>query len=102
MQLQSAIVFIESTSYERDLTLIAGLAGEARVALALIGSHAVSVLTSRLAHSCSGRLKEEETDQCSVLADDLFQIRMTKLLIRLLVDLAVNYLFTSHYSDNTE
>lgn len=30
--------------------LIAGLAGEARVALALIGSHTVSVLASRLAH----------------------------------------------------
>ena len=37
--------------------MIAGLAGEARMALALIGSHTVSVLTGRLAHSCSGRIQ---------------------------------------------
>lgn len=37
--------------------MIAGLASEARVALALIGSHAVSLLTARLAHSCSGRIQ---------------------------------------------
>lgn len=46
-----------STSSRRELTLIAGLSSEARMALALIGSHAVSVLTARLAHSCSGRIQ---------------------------------------------
>lgn len=40
----------------QGLTLIAGLAGEARLALALIGSYALSMLTARLAHSCSWRI----------------------------------------------
>lgn len=47
-----------STSSRRELTLIAGLASEARMALALIGSHTVSMLTSRLAHSCSRRIQK--------------------------------------------
>lgn len=37
--------------------MIAGLASEARVALALIGSHAVSMLTARLTHSYSERIQ---------------------------------------------
>lgn len=53
-----------------------------------------------------GGFKEEETDQRSTLADYLYQIRMTKHLILQLLDfhnpLAVNYLFTSHYSNKTE
>lgn len=48
-----------------------------------------------------GGFKEEETDQCSALEEYLYKIRMTKHLILLLLDLAVNYLFTPHYSNTT-
>lgn len=50
-----------------ELTLIAGLASEARMALALIRSHTVSVLTGRLTHSCWGRIQKgrDRSVQCS-------------------------------------
>lgn len=51
------VTAVFSASSRRELTLIAGLAGEARVAFALIGSHAVSVLAARLTHSYSGRIQ---------------------------------------------
>lgn len=40
-----------------NLTLIAGLASEARVALAFIGSHTFPMLTARLTQSYSGRIQ---------------------------------------------
>lgn len=40
-----------STRSRRELTLIAGLAGEAGVALAFVGSHAVAVLAAGLTQS---------------------------------------------------
>lgn len=99
-------VFKVFQSFRQELTLTAGLASEARVALALVGSHALSVLTARLAHSCSWRiLREEETDHCGVLADVFYQIKMTKHLIALLLyflkPLAVNYVFTPRYKNKT-
>lgn len=45
--------------------------------------------------------KEEEGDQRSALKNHLYEIRVTKHLIPLLLDLAVNDLFTPHYSNNT-
>lgn len=51
-------VFIVSPSSGLRLTLIAGLAGETRVAFALVRSHAVSVLTGGLAHSCFQRRRD--------------------------------------------
>lgn len=80
------------------LTLIAGLASEAGVALAFIGSHTFPMLTARLTQSYSGG---EEKDQCSALEDYLYKISVTKHLIPPLLDLAVNYLFTPHYSKKT-
>lgn len=91
------MVFISTLvpkGHERDLTLIAGLAGEARVALALVGSHAVSVLAARLAHRCSGGIQRGRDRSVQRPGDYLFQIRMTTHLIRLLLELAVNDLLT--------
>lgn len=78
------VTAVFSSVYRRELTLIAGLAGESGVALALIWSYAVSMLAAGLAQSCLGGFKGEETDQCSTLEDYLYQIRTTKHLILLL------------------
>lgn len=48
-----------------------------------------------------GGFKEEEKDQCGVLVDYLYEIRVTKHLIQPLLDLAINDLFTPHYSNMT-
>lgn len=58
MQLQSnSCVFTVCKSSRRELTLIAGLAGEAGMALAFIWSHTFSMLAARMTQSYSGRIQ---------------------------------------------
>lgn len=98
---------LRCANLREELTLIAGLAGEAGMALALTGSHAVSMLTAGLAHSCSGRIQRGRDRSVQrpgrLLVPDQDDKELNPYcFLTSTTPLAVNYLFTPHHSNKRQ